>query len=279
MTRTLAVFIVGLLVTAGSLAQLPGMQGGRSDALEGEAKLRWVIERLELDKEQQQLAEDLIELYHAEIEEAKKNTVQILRRIQTKMAEIDEAEAAGDMERAQRLRTELAEMAPVGAAEKMFYDSLKEVLSPEQKARVAKLREQVKTVRKSPQPTPRQQPAEQAEVAQPIQPQQPSAPAEPQEELRPASVLRAVLAVKLTVAQRAELEKVLANFRQGMRTNPPRGEADRTEKVKELIRGMTGLLDEAQREMFFEKVGRTFAEQAVADGDKKEESTEPAVTP
>ncbi len=263
MSRTIAAVIVGLVTTAGALAQLPGMPRGRSNGLQGEAKLRWVTERLELDEQQQQLAEDLIALYHAELEEAKQNTVQILRRIQAKLAEIDEAKAAGDTERVRRLQAELAEMGPETGAEKRFFRSLSEVLTPEQKARIEQLRKEAAQVRATPQPRNKPTVVEPTPPGQ--QPAQPEAKPAAGEPLRPAAVLRAVLATELDKAQRTQLEQVLADFREEMRVRPPRGDEDRQQKVKDLIKQVKGLLKAEQQSEFDEQIDDFSAEPEAAD--------------
>ena len=68
----------------------------------GEAKLRWICKQLDLSDQQMQQVEALIAVYQATLAEDRENPEDLMKRLKDKLAEIRNAEAAGEAERARR---------------------------------------------------------------------------------------------------------------------------------------------------------------------------------
>lgn len=232
MKRGIMLAILGMFCVATAAAQMgatPGAgarprQAKKSEpkGLQGEEKLRWICTQLKLDEQQQQQAEALIAVYNTELKEQEQNAVALLQRIQDKWAEVQAAQQAGDMEAANRLREELRNMAPNVAAENNFFDSLKQTLTDEQKAKLPKLREQAETI---------------TSVS-----------------IRPVHVLKAVRSVALSKEQMKQLETKLAEYRNEMRRVRPQDKDESDERVAKLIESIRGMLESEQLAAFNAKI-------------------------
>lgn len=190
--------------------------------LEGEAKLRWVCKQLRLDEKQMPQAEALITAYNAEFDEQKADPAALLMKIQDKYAEVQAAQNAGNTELVKKLQAELKNMAPGALPEEHFFDALQEILTAEQKARVA-------TVRKR-------------------------ADAPGDGVLRPVHVLRAVRQLTLTTEQQGKLEKALDEYRaasQAARTENAEAAAARVDKF---VLDVRAILTPPQGEAFDKEI-------------------------
>lgn len=243
--KPLCVLAVMLAAAAGAAAQLqlqtqsitPAQPGGRpaaedASALKGEAKLRWVMSRLQLSTEQQQQGEALITVYNAEIEESKKNQSEYLRRIQDKLAEIKAAEGEGNQDKIKTLRAEIQGMTPANAAENNFFTAFEQTLTPEQKARLPKLREQS---------------ARPADAS-----------------IRPVHVVQAARAGKLNAEQERKLEVLLDTYRKTILTDRPRDAMAIEQRIEELIKSVREVLTDAQRPNFDKQIDALKADPPIA---------------
>lgn len=262
MRRSLGVLMIvlcGASLAAGQSAEQLGILQGPSvdSGPQGEARLRWVCERLDLNEPQTQQMEALIMVYEAELEEASQNTVALLRKMQEKLAEIDKAKADGDQQRVSTLQQELQMMAPETAARNNFFKSLVQVLTPEQKKRLPDLREQVK--RASADAATPTDAASAAEARQQVaqnrtrQPDTRNRP-DPNIQLRPSHVLMVMQMLELSVDQLRQLEEKMAEFRENLRSEPPRTYDDYSERTKRFINMVRPILTEEQASEFDQRI-------------------------
>jgi len=230
MRRIVSLLMVGVFFSVIAEAQVAGMQPGpqaraaraESKGPKGEKKLRWICKRLGLNVKQWEQAESLIAVYHAELDEAKANAAELMQRVQDKFAEVQAAKAEGNEELATRLQEELRNMAPLVQAENNFFEALTPMLLPEQRKRLPGLRERVATA---------------GDVS-----------------LRPIHVLRAALPLSLTKEQRAQLEDVLADFRDALMNRKPDNEESSSDRVERLIVNIRGILTPEQAAKYDEAI-------------------------
>lgn len=204
----------------------PGAQPARpaedASGLKGEAKLRWVIGRLQLDENQTKQADALIQVYNAQIQEAEANKADYLRRVQDKLAEIKAAQAENNSERVKQLQTEIQSMTPTIAAENEFFASLSQHLTDAQKARLPKVREQA------------------------LKPNEAV--------LRPAHILAIAYELKPNKEQIAKIEEVLENYRKQIVAERPRDVATMEARVDEFTKKIREILSADQQSQFDSKV-------------------------
>lgn len=191
-------------------------------APQGDKKLRWVCRQLRLNDEQMQQAEALIAVYNAELTEMQANAPELLQKIQDKFAELQKAKADGNQDEVTRLQQELREMAPGVAAENHFYDSLMGVLYEEQAERLPAIRKRAENA---------------GDLA-----------------LRPVHVLRAAMKLSLNQEQRAQLEKLLADFRQLQLNERTRTDAEAEQRVDQLVADIGNVLTAEQKAEFSKSV-------------------------
>jgi hypothetical protein len=200
----------------------PGMRPAARPAQpagpQGESKLRWVMRQLKLDKTQNEQAEALITVYHAEMKDLEANAAELLQKIQDKFAEVQAAKAAGDDAKVKQLQDELRNMAPSVQAENSFFTALGDLLSPEQKEKLPQLRKQVETI---------------GDVS-----------------LRPIHVIRATKDLQLTGEQSAKLEKLISDYRDGMGQARPENQQAQNERVEQLVVNVRAILTDGQAVKF-----------------------------
>ncbi len=236
MTRRVCLLLVGLICAVCASGQVPQRPNpapppapAQKKGLEGEAKLRWVCKRLQLDAPQSQQVEALITVYQAELGDAERDKIALLRRMQEKLAEVDRAKADGNQDEVRKLQAELQGMGPEASTENNFFKNLEQVLTDEQKTKLPQLREQVKTT-------------------------DPDAPPTGAGELRPAHILKAVRELPLTPEQGRQLEGVLEDFRNNLRGDPPKQEADFAERAERFIKIVRPILTPQQAGQFDKKI-------------------------
>lgn len=229
MNRKVCLLVAGLFGAAFALAQLqpqqrPPTPGKPAEPTgpQGEQKLRWVCRQLKLDDKQMQQAEALIAAYHAELKDLEQNTTELLQKIQDKAADMQAARTAGDTERAKVLQEELRNLAPATQVENHFFDALREVLTDDQKSKLAFTRKR-------------------AEIAGDIS-------------LRPVHVLRAVRKLSFTPDQDQQLEKILDDYR----TSATAARGDKTEsaeeRVEQFIKNVRAILTPQQTEAYDKEI-------------------------
>lgn len=190
--------------------------------LEGEQKLRWVCKQLRIDDKQMQQAEALIAIYNAEFDEQKADPAALLMKIQDKYSEVQAAQNAGNAERAKELQAELKNMAPGVLPEMHFFDSLEEILTPEQKAKLPAMRKRAES------------PSDGA--------------------LRPIHVLRAARKLTLAETQREQLEKVLDEFRAASQANRTENAEAAAGRMDKFIQDVRAILTPAQAEAYNKEI-------------------------
>lgn len=204
----------------------PGGQPARpaedASALKGEAKLRWIVGRLQLDENQTKQADALIEVYNAQIQEAEANKAEYLRRVQDKLAEIKAAQSENNQDRVKALQAEIQAMTPTVAAENEFFSSLEQHLTDAQKARLPKVREQA------------------------LKPNEAV--------LRPAHVLAVVYELQPTKEQIRKIEEILEAFRKQAVAERPRDVATMEARVEEFSKKLRDVLTPDQQSRFDAKI-------------------------
>lgn len=260
MRRWLPLFIVGwFAVTLVNAQQPPPRPSGAirpsrsstpevpEQGPEGEEKLRWICKQLKLDDQQQQQAEALMAVYHAALEEQGDNALELMERIRDKLAEVQAARDDGNTELATKLQAELREMAPGVKAENTFFESLVQVLTPEQQATLPDLRERADKL---------------GDIS-----------------MRPVHVVRAARKVGLTLDQQREIEKLLADYRTRLVSERPTNKVETKTRVEELVDNIRAILTPDQATQFDKLIHdlRAGAEPArrVSPATKDEESTAP----
>ncbi|MCK4340786.1 MAG: hypothetical protein KAY37_03575 [Phycisphaerae bacterium] len=246
MTRIVYLSIVGLMCAVSAAAQVElRPTPARNKVLEDEAKLRWICERLDLQEQQSQQVEALLTIYDAELEESKKEKIALLRKMQEKLAERDKAKADGNYELVRELEAELRNMGPRISAENNFFESLMQILTAEQIAKLPRLRAQVKTAhRRPPTPTPTSEDRGEAEEDD----------SGGQTQVRSFHVLKVTCELGLTPVQNRQLEGLLEDFRNNIRVDPPKQEADFAERVERLVKIIRPILTADQAVQYDWKV-------------------------
>ncbi len=234
MTTKLA-FLLMLGLTAVALAQTPPPQtppgpmipGGpgriqpqnQEPTLQGEAKLRWVCKQLKLTPEQMQQADSLIAVYNAEVEDQKKNVKDLLNQIQDLASQIRQAENEGNKAKVEELRTQMRDLTPGRKAEKNFYESLAQMLTPEQKARLDLVRQRADT-------------------------------GGVDATFRPIYVLRAARKANLTPEQSQKLENLLDEYRTNITAKRPANAEETQARVDKLAADVRAILTPEQTQVY-----------------------------
>ena len=236
MMRRVSLLIVGVMGVISAAAQPPPPPVARPPAppprlatrpaedsgLQGEAKLRWICKRLQLNEQQTQQMEALIAAFNAQMAEGQKDRTDMLRKLQERSAEIQAAREQGNEALVEKLRAELRELSPDVRAEKDFFEALVQVLTEPQKTRLAQVRE----LAKNPQSA----------------------------TLRPVHVLRAARELGLTPDQDRRLEEVLDSFRKSLMVDRPKDQAAMEERTEQLVRDLRPVLAPDKVARFDEKL-------------------------
>ncbi len=230
--------------------------------LKGEPKIRWVCDRLSLNDEQKQQMEALIGGFYAEMAAMEGDAQPIMMRIRDKYGEIQKALADKNYDLVEKLQIELRNLAPTTMAENHFFEAFEPILTPEQKAKLPQLREDVKfaeapptrqPVQPPPPPTQGQPPAQKVEPPPPAQNSQPPPTPPGANAVRPIHVLLAARDVNLSSEQHRWLEKVLDEYRTNLKT-PPKDAPAPDDKVAGLVQSVRAILTPAQATEFDKKL-------------------------
>ncbi len=232
--------LAAVLLAVSAWAQQPGAAppnqyepGGTY--LEGADKVRWMLGQLDLTPAQKEDVESVVSVYQAQIDRLNDKEViaQIARDIQPVAIAFVQAREEGNEARMAELREQLEMMKPGVTEERELYGDLDTILTPAQRAELAKIQERL-TRRK-------------ADVA-----------------LWPVDVARAALATSPTTSQRRKVHEVLQRFRATIaeRSAGPQGtaldlndEATRKRLTDQLIKDVEAVLDDAQKQTFRRKLG------------------------
>jgi hypothetical protein len=230
----MSLFMIGLfaanLATAqdrpprpsGGIRTTPRQAPAPEQGPEGEAKLRWVCKQLKLDEQQKQQAEALMAVYHAALEEQGENALQLMEQIRDKLAEVQAARDEGNTELASKLQAELREMAPGVKAENTFFESLAQILTEEQVAKLPSLRERA---------------AKLGDIS-----------------MRPVHVVRAAHELGLTLEQQRQIEQLLIDYRAKLISERPANKIETKGRVEELVDQVREVLTPDQATRFDEKI-------------------------
>jgi hypothetical protein len=168
-------------------------------------------------------------------------------RIRDKLAEVQAARDEGNTELATKLQAELREMAPGVKAENTFFESLIQILTPEQQAKLPDLRERADKL---------------GDIS-----------------MRPVHVVRAARKVGLTLDQQKEIEKLLADYRTRLVSERPTNKVETKTRVEELVDNIRAILTPEQATRFDTLINdlRAGAEPArrISPGSKDEQATSP----
>lgn len=270
MSRRLALVAIAGLAVAGVFAQPPAARPNQG--LQGEEKLRWVVERLKLTPDQAQQVDSLFTIYQAEVmEEQADGGAAIMQRIQQLYTQLQDARAKGDKQREAEAQQGIQDTLPGAVPERHFMTSLRQALSPEQAEALPKL---LAEAEKPPPPKPPVPPppapvaltGEQSEPKPPPPPPPPPAPTTPPAPppasrptspaaaaaalLRPYHVLTAVWELKLNASQLERVEQILADVRAELLKTRPRTDAERSESVDGLIERLSPVFTPEQVKAF-----------------------------
>lgn len=268
MMRRLAVSVLLVAVTVPAFAQArqEGPARPAGEPIQGEPRLRWILDRLELTADQREQAEALIDVYRARMQELEANASGVMERVRdlyaelvrakAEVARLEQEAAAGkdvrkelDAAKAQAATAEqsIRDAAPGTKAENEFFDSLAQSLTDPQKARLPQLKLQAGSVRSEP-PKPPPPPAGPGESPRPAAgvTTPPAAAAPAQSDLRPIQILSAARQLSLTIDQLRRLEPVLDDYRTKARTSPVRDAATTNQLVQGLREAVRKVLTPEQ---------------------------------
>jgi Spy/CpxP family protein refolding chaperone len=200
----------------------PARKAGEETGPQGEQKLRWACRQLKLDEKQMQQVEALIAVYHAELKGLEAKATELLQELQDKFAELQAARNDGNEARVKELQEELRNMAPSAQAENHFFEGLEQVLTDQQKAKLATVRKRAETV---------------GDIS-----------------LRPIHVLRAAHKVSLTLEQYRQLEKILDQYRSALAGERPENQYDADQRVEQLVQDVRVILTPAQAAAYDQQI-------------------------
>jgi hypothetical protein len=232
MRRTAFVWLTVLLMAATSFAQPMRPRqarprgGERTVPLRGEQKLRYLINQLDLSPEDREFAEGLLEVYAEQVRAQKTEQEErgdLLERVRVLYAQMEEAEQAGDTQKADELREQMKALGPGVLAEREFLVALEANLSDDQKASLKQARQRLHRV--------------------------------PDGALRPIDVLKAAQALELDPEQQAKLSKLLQEFRAYVTGMPGGLSAPARElALGRIVTDIRGILTPEQAERFDKQI-------------------------
>ena len=190
MRRIPFVWLTVLLLAVTSFAQTirPTQRtprgGERLVPLRGEQKLRYLIRQLDLGPEDREFVDGLLEVYAEQVRAQKAEQEEqgdLHERVRVLFAKMEEAEKAGDKQRADELREQMKVLGPGVLAERELLATLEANLSDDQKAALKQAGQRLHRV--------------------------------PDGALRPIDVLKAAQALELDPKQQRKLSKLLQEYR------------------------------------------------------------------
>jgi len=190
MRRITFVWLTALLLAVTSFAQTARPtqrtpRGGEQVVpLRGEQKLRYLIRQLDLGPKDREFVEGLLEVYADQVRAQKTGQEQrgdLLERVRVLYAKMEEAEQAGNTQRAEELREQMKLLGPGVLAEREFLAALEADLSDDQKAALKQAQQRLRRV--------------------------------PDGALRPIDVLKAAQVLELAPEQQSKLSKLLREYR------------------------------------------------------------------
>ncbi len=155
MRRITFVWLTALLLAVISFAQTirPTQRtprgGDRIVPLRGEQKLRYLTRQLNLGPEDREFVQGLLEVYAHQVRAQKVEQEErgnLLERVRVLYAQMEEAEQAGNTQRADELREQMKVLGPGVLAEREFFAALEGNLSDDQKATLKQARQRLRRV-------------------------------------------------------------------------------------------------------------------------------------
>jgi len=191
MRRIPFVWLTVLLLAVTSFAQTirPTQRtprgGERVVPLRGEQKLRYLIRQLDLGPKDREFVDGLLEVYADQVRVQKAEQEEqgdlLEQRVRALYAQMEEAEKAGDKQRADELREQMKVLGPGVSAERELLATLEANLSDDQKAALKQAGQRLRRV--------------------------------PDGALRPIDVLQVAQALELDPEQQGKLSKLLQEYR------------------------------------------------------------------
>ena len=257
MRRITFVWLTALLLAVTSFAQavrptqMRPRRGEQVVPLRGEQRLRYLVRQLDLGPEDREFVEGLLEVYADQVRTQKTDQEQrgdLLERVRVLYAQMEEAEQAGNTQKADELREQMKVLGPGVLAERELLATLEANLSDDQKAALKQARQRLRRV--------------------------------PDGVLRPIDVLKAAQALELDPEQQRKLSKLLQEYRSyvsgiaGRLSGPTRELA-----LERIVSDIRGILTPEQAERFnkqIEKLRPPAAVPAKPEQKSPSESDKPA---
>ncbi|MBU0641028.1 MAG: hypothetical protein KKB50_19365 [Planctomycetes bacterium] len=228
MRQVAFVWITCVFLGSPALAQIAPQRGpgvpGEKDELIGQAKLKYMAAQLSLTESQQQSFDGLLEVYTAAINLSPAEMRDILERIRVVGDEIQAAKRAGDQERLKVLRDQMRLLSPTSRAEDEFFTSFTPLLTEEQTATLATVRQRLAL--------------------------------NPGGALTPVDVVRVARACKLSQGQEKQLADIQQDFRKQISEVRSPDQETRTKLINGLITKVRGILTAEQTTSFDERITR-----------------------
>lgn len=186
--------------------------------LQGEAKLRYILKQLDLDKEQKEHAETLLAVYEHDIQAERANAVNRIQEIRGILVEIQTAEKEGKKDEVERLKKSLENYRSGVVPERTFYEGLEAILKPEQKEVLTAVRARLQD--------------------------------NPDVQLTPADVAKVARDQKLNEEQTAKLTKLTEELRAKQQSTPAADAAAQAKLLEDFIKEVRGILTPEQAPAF-----------------------------
>jgi hypothetical protein len=186
-------------------------EGGK---LRGKTKVLYLLRQIDLTNEQREHARGLI----ATIIDSEAEQDFSLEQVYTLMAEMQEAEAAGDEKRKQQLTQQMRELGQTSDNHEEFFMNMESVLTDEQKARLAEARGRLER--------------------------------NPSGALRPVDVFRAVQALGLSDEQQEHIGQLRDKLRKALRQTQTLKDKQRFQLMNGLLEAIVSKLTPEQQEPF-----------------------------
>lgn len=210
MRQVLLISLAALLTTEVAGAQrkpiVPMAALDQKVKLRGKTRVLYLLRQVDLTQEQRDHARGLIET----IVDAEPERDFSLEQVYSLMAEMQEAEAAGDEERKQQLTQQLRALGQPSDNQEEFFTNMESVLTDEQKVKLTEARSRLEH--------------------------------DPSGALRPVDVLRAARALGLSDEQQKHIDELRDKLRQSLRRT-------QTLNDKQRFQLMNGLLDSVSSEL------------------------------
>jgi Spy/CpxP family protein refolding chaperone len=220
----LSVLPIVLAVAIGASAQVrqqPHKHAAQPGAVKlGPDQFEFLRGELKITDEQKPQWDGLIENYKARVMEEALSLLTNVEEMKALRKELETAEAAGNEDRAAELRARLDELRPEKRPTQEFFAALNEMLTPEQREALPKLRAALEEGKLS------------------------------LIDLTPRGIARIAESLELSDEQRVKLAKIQDRFREQMQSRNRRTEANKRRMLSDLIGEISLILTPEQAEKF-----------------------------